>query len=211
MTIPDDTDLLAALRSGDEAAFASLVDTYSGAMLRVAMGFVPSRAVAEEVVQEAWIGVLNGLDGFQGRSSLKTWIFRILTNIAKTRGRREARSTPFSSLDADDVPTVDPARFHPATHPTAPNGWTSPPQPWTGIPEETLLSKETRSVIQAAIDSAPAAQRIVLTLRDVDGWTSEEVCNALQITETNQRVLLHRARARVRRALEQYFHQELTS
>jgi RNA polymerase sigma-70 factor, ECF subfamily len=195
----EDAELVERLRAGDEAAFAMLVHDYGGAMLRVAQMYVSSRAVAEDVVQEAWLGVLNGIDRFEGRSSLKTWIFRILTNTAKTRGQREARSLPFSSLGGDDSegfePSVGPERFIGTGH------WGIPPRAW---PEERLLSGETLSVIEAAIERLPPAQRTVITLRDVQGWSADEVRNALELTETNQRVLLHRARAKVRSALEQY-------
>ena len=206
----EESTLIDALRRGDEASFARLVDLYHASMLRVAMGFVSSRAVAEEVVQEAWLGVLKGLDRFEGRSSLKTWIFRILTNIAKTRGQKEGRSLPFSALESGEEPAVDPGRFHSEPHAAA-GGWAAPPGDWSVVPEDVLLSKETRVIIDDAIESAPPAQRTVIRLRDIDGWTSEEVCNALQIAETNQRVLLHRARARVRRALERYFEEERVS
>jgi RNA polymerase sigma-70 factor (ECF subfamily) len=197
-------ELVAALRRGDEAAFMMLVDEYGPALLRVARMYVPSAAVAEEVVQETWIAVLNGIDRFEGRSSLKTWIFRILTNIAKTRGERERRSVPFSSAAraAADEPSVDPDRFLPAGDARA-RAWALRPVPWPG-PEESLLSGETLRVILAAIDKLPPAQREVITLRDIDGWSSEEVRNALDISETNQRVLLHRARSKVRGAIEQH-------
>ena len=171
-------------------------------MLRVALMFVPSRAVAEDVVQEAWLGVLNGIDRFQGRSSLKTWIFRIVSNLAKTRGERERRSVPFSALAAEEGsgndPAVDPARFD------AGGAWSSPPVPWEDVPEDRLLSGETLALIGKAIDSLPETQRTVIRLRDVEGLSSDDVRNILEISETNQRVLLHRARSKVRRALEQY-------
>jgi RNA polymerase sigma-70 factor (ECF subfamily) len=196
--------LVEALRRGDEAAFMRLVDAYGATLLRVARMYVPTAAVAEEVVQETWIGVLKGIDRFEGRSSLKTWIFRILTNIAKTRGERERRSIPFSSAvaAAADEPSVDPDRFLPAGDENA-RRWALGPTTWEG-PEESLLSGETRQVILEAIDKLPPAQRQVITLRDVDGWSSEEVRNALEISETNQRVLLHRARSKVRGAIERY-------
>jgi RNA polymerase sigma-70 factor (ECF subfamily) len=199
-----DRELVAALRRGDEAAFMELVEELGPTLLRVARMYVPSAAVAEEVVQETWIGVLNGIDRFEGRSSVKTWIFRILTNIAKTRGERERRSVPFSSAAraAADQPSVDPDRFLPAGDEHA-RAWVLGPVPWPG-PEERLLSGETRDVILAAIEKLPPAQREVITLRDVDGWSSEEVRNALEISETNQRVLLHRARSKVRGAIEQH-------
>ena len=203
----DEQRLVVSLRAGDEAAFETLIEHYHGPLLRLAMMYVPSRAVAEEVVQETWLGVLQGLARFEGRSSLKTWIFRILTNRARTRGQREGRSIPFSSIgnpDADAAePAVDADRFQPPDHEYA-GHWTSRPQNWDVLPEERLIGQETRAQIQQAIDALPDNQREVITLRDVEGWSSEEVCNVLEISETNQRVLLHRARSKVRRALEQY-------
>jgi RNA polymerase sigma-70 factor (ECF subfamily) len=199
-----DERILAALRAGDEEAFRKLVREWHPSLLRVAQIFVPSRAVAEEVVQETWLRVLGALDRFEGRSSLKTWVFRILVNTAKTRAQREGRSIPFSALqDVSRVPeaAVDPERFLPDEHPQQPGGWASPPR---DLPEEHLLAAETRDVIAAAIEQLPASQRAVISLRDVEGWSSEEVRNALDISEVNQRVLLHRARSRVRRALEEY-------
>ena len=193
---PVETSVLEALRAGDDVAFATLVKEYGASMLRVARMYVGSRAVAEEVVQEAWLAVLNGIDRFEGRSSLKTWIFRILTNIAKTRGQREGRSLPFSALVADDEPAVDPERF------LADGQWTSPPPSWG--PEERLLGDETRAVVDAAIAELPPSQALVITMRDVEGFRAEEARNALDISETNQRVLLHRARSKVRQALEDY-------
>ena len=200
---PHDARLLEGLRAGDEAAFVFLMREYGAGMLRVAMMYVSSRAVAEEVVQEAWLGVLRGIGRFEGRSSLKTWLFRIVANTAKTRGMRESRSIPFSSLgdDTGGEPTVDPDRFL-GSGERFPGHWAVPPQAWA--PEGRLLSQETIDVIEREIDRLPAAQRAVITMRDVQGFTSEEVCNALDLTETNQRVLLHRARAKVRRALEEY-------
>jgi RNA polymerase sigma-70 factor (ECF subfamily) len=186
-----------------------LVEQLQPTMLRVARMYVSTAAVAEEVVQDAWLGVLRGLDTFEGRSSLRTWIFRILTNIAKTRGRREGRSLPFASLAGDDLdaPAVDPSRFDtPASD--ARGHWSTLPDDWTGIPEVRLLGHETLGVIGRAIDSLPPMQAEVIRLRDALGWTSEEVRNALDLSETNQRVLLHRARAKVRSALEQYFSSE---
>jgi RNA polymerase sigma-70 factor, ECF subfamily len=204
--------LIEALRNGDEAAFTSLVEEYYGPLLRLAMLYVSSRAVAEEVVQETWIGVLQGLDRFEGRSSLKTWIFRILTNIAKTRAQREGRSIPFSALvereAAGEESAVEPERFLPPDHPDWPGSWSAPPRPWEDVPEDRLLSLETREQIRRAIEALPPVQREVISLRDVEGWPSQDVCNLLGISETNQRVLLHRARSRVRRALERYLGQE---
>jgi RNA polymerase sigma-70 factor (ECF subfamily) len=195
----DDHVLVERLRNRDERAFMELVDRYGASMLRVAMSFVRSRAVAEEVVQDAWIGVLRGIDRFEGRSSLKTWIFRILVNNAKTRGEREARSVPFTAVV--DEPAVEPERFLGADHPLFPGGWSSPPQSW---PEEKLEAREVRDVIDDVVAELPLQQRQVITLRDVLGFDAEETCNALGLTEVNQRVLLHRARSRVRRALERY-------
>jgi RNA polymerase sigma-70 factor, ECF subfamily len=207
LVLRDDVELLRALRAGDEAAFAALTRQYHAPLLRVAQIYVSSRAVAEEVVQETWIGVLNGLERFEGRSSLKTWIFRILTNIAKTRAQREGRTLPFSALQRPDaVPeaAVEPDRFRPPGDPAWPGHWASPPQEWNA-PEERLLGSEIRGVVEQAIEELPPAQRAVISLRDVEGWPAEEVCNAVGVTETNQRVLLHRARSKVRRALEDYF------
>jgi RNA polymerase sigma-70 factor, ECF subfamily len=202
-----DRELIDALLAGDDKAFVMLVDAYGPAMLRLARMYVRSRAVAEEVVQEAWLGVLKGLDRFERRSSLKTWIFRIVTNVAKTRGEREGRSVPFSSLAADadeqNGPAVDPDRFFPPGHESG-GAWRYPPRSIGDVPEERLLSKETLNVIDEAIAELPPAQRAVITMRDTQGLSSDEVCNVLDITETNQRVLLHRARSKVRRALGRY-------
>ena len=206
-TFDDDPALLAALRNGDEAAFAHLLDRYGGPMLRIAMIYVPSRAIAEEVVQETWLGVLQGLSRFEQRSSLKTWIFRILTNRAKTRGERERRSVSFSALeDANtDVfePAVAPERFLPPEHERWPGHWATRPQSWDNL-EQHLLAQETRAHIDAAIAALPANQRSVISLRDVEGLSADEVCGILDISEGNQRVLLHRARSKIRATLEQY-------
>jgi RNA polymerase sigma-70 factor (ECF subfamily) len=191
----DESALVAALRAGDERAFMQLVKEHSPGMRRFALTFVSSPAVADEVVQEAWLGVLRGLDRFEGRSSLKTWIYRIVANVARTRAVREARSAPFSAFGGDeDDASVDPERF-------LPNGaWESPPEPWRAV-----LDSEAREVVERAIAKLPPQQRQVIELRDVEGWTSEEVRNVLELSETNQRVLLHRARSKVRAALEEYF------
>ena len=198
-----DLELLERLRAGDQEAFAELVRRYSPLLLRVARMYVPTQAVAEEVVQETWLGVLRGIERFEGRSSLKTWLFRIATNRAKTRGERERRSVPFASLGAreagEDEPAVDPDRF------ARDGGWVSPPQRWEDSPERSLQSAEAVERIKAAIDELPPMQRMVITMRDVEGWPSDEVRNALDLSETNQRVLLHRARSRVRAALEDYY------
>ena len=199
--------LVEALRAGDERAFEQLLDAYHGSMLRLAQTYVRNRAVAEEVVQEAWLGVLHGLDRFEGRSSLRTWIFRILINRAISRGQRERRSIAFSSLfDAETdpfEPAVDPARFR-GPGDRWPGYWSRFPRPWDEMPETLVESKEVFAKVSEAIESLPWSQREVITMRDVDGMTSREVCNVLGITETNQRVLLHRARSKVRLALEQY-------
>ena len=203
---PEDLRIVAALRAGDERVFRELVERYHASLIRVALMYVRTRAVAEEVVQDTWIGVLQSLPRFEGRSSLRTWIFRILANQARSRAKREARSVPFSALAGDDdaSPAVDPDRFLPADHPAVPGHWASPPRSWAARPEDELLGRETRERISAAIDALPAAQRTVISLRDVEGWSSEEVCDLLAISEGNQRVLLHRARSKVRAALEEY-------
>lgn len=204
----DETQLIDALRRRDERAFVTLVDQYHVSLLRLAQMYVADRAAAEEVVQETWLGVLKGIDRFEGRSSLKTWLFRILTNIAKTHGVRENRSLPFSAFweaEAEPFePAVAPDRFQRSADPLGPHDWAFEPQAWGDHPEERLLSNETQAVIRRAIEALPPAQREVITLRDLEGWSSAEVCNTLLISETNQRVLLHRARSKVRRALEQY-------
>lgn len=198
---PRDHELLERLRAGDERAFMELVELYHASMVRLARTFVPSEAIAEEVAQETWLGVLNGLDRFEGRSSLKTWIFRILVNRARTRGVRESRTVPLSSLEREQDeggPTVDPDRFRDDGF------WGAPPRAWEGQPEERLLSAETRQVIRDAIDMLPPSQRRVIDLRDVEGLSAQEVTELLDLTDVNQRVLLHRARAKVRQALEDY-------
>jgi RNA polymerase sigma-70 factor (ECF subfamily) len=195
--IREEARLVEALRAGDEAAFRELVARHHSSLVRLATVFVRSRAVAEEVAQEAWLGLLQGLDRFEGRSSLRTWLFRILANIAKTRAQREGRSIPFSSLEPDE-PAVESERFFPADH------WAEPPRSWRDVPEERLLANETLTLVAEAIEALPPSQRAVITLRDVEGWTSEEVRSVLDVSETNQRVLLHRARSKVRRALEKY-------
>ena len=205
-TDPTDARLIEALRRGDEAAFRQLVHEHHEALLRVALIYVRSRAVAEEVVQETWLAVLKGIDRFESRSSLKTWIFRILTNIAKTRGEREGRVLPLSALaDPGGVsePAVPPERFRPPYDPSRPGWWAAPPERWE-LPEERLIRREARERISAAIDELPPSQRAVITLRDVLGWPADEVRNALDLSATNQRVLLHRARSKVRRRLEDY-------
>jgi RNA polymerase sigma-70 factor (ECF subfamily) len=208
---PDAADeaIVARLRDGDESAFMELIDRYGATMLRVAQMYVKDRASAEEVVQETWLAVLNGIDRFEGRSSLKTWLFRILTNRAKTRGERDGRMVPFSALAGteaeSDEPSVDPDRFLGLGSAT-PGAWAAPPRAW---PHDRVLARETIGVIESAIDKLPEAQREVIRLRDVEGWTPMEVADALEITDGNQRVLLHRARAKVRAELEQYLDPEI--
>ena len=203
----DDGRIVESLRRGDEAAFLALVNKHHSAMLRVASSYVSSAAVAEEVVQEAWLGVLKGLSSFEGRSSLRSWIFGILANCAKSRGVREARSTPFSAFDDpdEDEASVDPSRFLGSDHPRWPGHWASPPEAWA---DEKVAARETTAFIADEIERLPPVQRQVVTLRDVEGWSSAEICAALKISEANERVLLHRARSRIRAALERRFAEE---
>jgi RNA polymerase sigma-70 factor (ECF subfamily) len=204
VTATTDLAVVQRLRAGDEATFMMLVQQHQAPMLRIARMYVASQAVAEEVVQEAWLGILKGLDRFEGRSSLRTWMYRIVTNVAKTRGQREGRSVPFSALAGDETDSpIDTDWFQGADEPF-PGGWRTFPDDWRGIPEDRLVGNETLQKIGEAIEALPPMQAQVLRLRDVLGWTSEEVCNALDLSETNQRVLLHRARSRVRRELDGY-------
>jgi RNA polymerase sigma-70 factor (ECF subfamily) len=191
--VSDEAALIAALRAGDERAFMELVTAYTPGMRRLALTFVRTPALADDVVSEAWLAVLTGLDRFKGRSALKTWIYTIVANIARTRAVREARSAPFSAFATADEPSVDPDRF------ARDGAWDSPPEPWRAI-----LDSEARAVIDAAIATLPEQQRQVIELRDIEGWSSQEVRNVLELSETNQRVLLHRARSKVRAALEAY-------
>jgi RNA polymerase sigma-70 factor (ECF subfamily) len=207
----DDAELVAALRDGDEAAFAALVDELNPALTRLALAHVPSRAVAEDVVQDTWLGVINGIDRFEGRSALRTWIFQILLNKARTRGKREKRTLPFSFLrrrseEGRDEPAVDADRFQ-GRRGDYPGHWARPPVEWDS-PDETLAQGETRDVMLRAIADLPPRQREVLTLRDIQGYSADEARNALGVSETNQRVLLHRARSKVRAALECHFDAE---
>jgi RNA polymerase sigma-70 factor (ECF subfamily) len=192
--------LIDGLRRGDHDVVVELVEAWSSSMLRLALVFVQARAVAEDVVQDTWIAVLEGVERFESRSTLRTWVFTILTNRAKTRALRERRSIPFSALEGEG-PAVEPERFLPASDGWA-GHWASPPGPLP--PEELLLASETRKHLAAAIRDLPPGQRAVLTLRDVEGWSADEVCNVLELSETNQRVLLHRGRSTVRQALEGY-------
>jgi RNA polymerase sigma-70 factor (ECF subfamily) len=199
----DDEPWVTALRNGDEAAFVRLVERYHGSLIRTAMTYVRDRDVAEEVVQEAWVAVVRGIDRFEGRSSLATWIFRIVTYQARSRGERERRTVPLSTFEpGPDEPAVDPSRF--ATAGPWPGHWAEAPRHWGPDASARLLARETKGVVAQAVEELPAAQRTVITLRDIQGLDSEEVCAALDITPGNQRVLLHRARSRVRAALERY-------
>lgn len=203
-TEADDARLVAALRAGDEQAFGGLVDRYYGVMLRVARDYVATKEAAEDVVQETFLGVIQGIDRFEGRSSLRTWMFRILVNRARTRGEREGRTRPFSSFASgldDDEPAVDPDRF-------VPDGrwagfWSTPPSA-EHLPDAKVLAVELGDHLTQAIETLPPAQRTVLELRDVRGFSSAEVCELLDISEANQRVLLHRARSKTRAVLERY-------
>ena len=204
----DDHVLVAALRAGDEDAFGWLIERYDASLRRLARTYVATPAVADDVVQETWLAVIKGIDRFEERAALSTWLYRILTNIARTRGVREHRTIPFSSaagaLDEGAGPAVDPERFGVPGNPGY-GQWAAAPTPWDDEPEARLESRETLDVVRTAIEALSPAQREVITLRDLEGWTSTEVRNALDVSETNQRVLLHRARAKVRRALEAYF------
>jgi RNA polymerase sigma-70 factor, ECF subfamily len=193
----DDAVLVAALRAGDEAAFGWLVDRQDGPLRRLARTFVATQAAADEVVQETWLAVIEGIDRFEQRSSLRTWITRILMNKARTRGVRDQRSVPFSSTFPAD-------RFLPPDHPEWPGHWATPPPSWDELPPERLESRETFARVRAAIDDLPPLHRQVITLRDIDGWPPDQICTVLDLTPANQRVVLHRARARVRSALESY-------
>jgi len=204
----DESDLVARLRAGDEDAFRELIERYDAPLRRTARTYVATDAAAAEVVQDTWLGVVKGIDRFQGRSSLKTWIFRILMNIARTRGTRDKRSIPFSSLATEDDDgrelTIAPERFR-GPDDSYPGHWAGFPTRWHDHPEIRSLAHETLGVVRDALERLPASQQEVVRLRDLEGWTSSEVCNALELTETNQRVLLHRGRAKLRAALEEYF------
>lgn len=204
---PDDRSVIDALRHGNEGAFERLVDQYHPSLRRVARLYIANRAVADEVVQDTWLGVIQGIWAFERRSSLKTWIFRILINRAKTRAAREGRMVPFPRFDAAveaAEAVIAPDHFQPVDHSTEPGRWTHPPPDLGASPERWLLAQEARRHLQSAIAALPEHQRLVLILRDVEGCSTEEVCNALGFQETNTRVLLHRARAKVRAVLEPY-------
>jgi RNA polymerase sigma-70 factor, ECF subfamily len=202
--VTDDAQMVDRLRAGDERAFEALIERYHPTMLAIARTHVRTRASAEEVVQDAWLAVLKGLERFEGRSSLKTWVMRITANIATTRGVREARSTPFSSLAPEgEEAAVDADRFR-GPQDGFPGHWKAYPKDWRAMPEQALLGRETLDALAEALETLPETQRTVVTLRDVYGCSSEEVCTALEISAANQRVLLHRGRSRLRAALEQH-------
>jgi len=207
--LPGDEELLRRLRAGDEAAFVLVLDRWSPGMLRLARSFVSTSDSAAECVQDTWLAVLEGINRFEGRSALRTWIYRILVNTAKRRGVREGRSVPWSSVGPEDGPTVDPDRFMGPGEPY-PGHWREFPAPWP-TPEDATLAGEARAVVAAAVADLPERQRVVLTLRDVQGYAAEEVCSILDITPTYQRVLLHRARAAVRARLEDYHGKAVTA
>lgn len=193
---------LSRLRGGEEAAFAELIALHHAALLRMARTYTTDAALAEELAQDAWIAFLESLGRFEGRSSIKTWLFRILMNIARARLRKESRTVPLSAVTGLDEPAVEPRRFHARWLPGIGGHWSEPPAPWADLPEEQALAGETRAAIQAAIGDLPEQQRQVIVLRDIEGFPADEVCNLLGLSDTNQRVLLHRARSKVRRALE---------
>ena len=203
-----DADLVTGLKRRDEAAFVTLVERYQGPLLRLALVYCRSRDIAEEVVQDVWLGVLQGIDRFEGKAAFRTWLFRILVNRARTNAGREGRTLSFSSLEDEAMspgePAVSPERFRPADD-KWPHNWAVPPRAWGESADARLLSSETMELVKRAIDALPPAQQQVITLRDVEGLTADDVCNVLAISETNQRVLLHRARSRVRAQLERHF------
>lgn len=198
-----DAELLALLRSGDEGAFDVLVDRYGPSMLRVARLYVGNGGLAADVVQETWLCALRSLDGFEGRSSLRTWLFAILANCARRRAKRERRYLAHPDADGDGA-AASPTRFFPASHPRWAGMWSTRVDDWEGVPEDRLVAGEGVARLRAALDELPAAQALVFVLRDVDGWSGPEVCELLQLSAANQRVLLHRARTRIRARMEQY-------
>ena len=205
LTFGDDLALVEALRGGDESAFITLVERYQSALVRLALLYVHDRAAAEDVVQETWLAVVRGIERFECRASLKTWLFRILVNRARTRAVRDGRTIPLSTLGLETAtfePAVDPARFRPADDPRWPGHWLVPPSA-DDLPEQRLLAGELTERVRVAVAALPPAQREVVTLRDIEGWSSDEVCQLLHLSEGNQRVLLHRGRSKVRLALEE--------
>lgn len=198
----EDLALVKRLPAGDESSFTRLVERYHGPLLRLAQVFVANRGAAEDVVQETWLAVLNGLHAFEGRSALKSWIFAILTNRAKTRAVRDKRFIAFSELSGpgmEEEPAIEPDRF------TSGGAWSAPPRPWDDdTPEQLLLRRETLALVEKTMAGLPPRQRAVVTLRDVEGLDAAEVCDILELSEVNQRVLLHRARSKVRSVLERH-------
>jgi RNA polymerase sigma-70 factor (ECF subfamily) len=207
MTGANDAPLLARLRSGDEAAFQALIERYHPGVVRVCQYYLRDRSLAEEAAQETWLAMLRGLDRFEARSSLKTWLYGIAANTARSRARREQRTVTFSSITRHETepfePAVDPSRFRAPDQPY-PGGWVSFPPSWGDAPEQRFLSGEVHGQIHMAINSLPESQREVVRLRDVEGFSAREVCDILGVSEANQRVLLHRGRSKVRGALEHY-------
>jgi RNA polymerase sigma-70 factor (ECF subfamily) len=200
----DDAVLVKAMAARDPDAFAYLLDRYHSSLVRLAQQYVPSRAVADEVVQETWLAVIQGIDRFEQRSSLRTWLYRILVNIARSHGVKESRTIPFATTELiDDEPAVDPHRFRRFAL-RGRGQWKEPPRPWSD-PEQRALDAETLATIDRAVERLAPAQREVLTMRDLLGWSAAEVCEALELNDANQRVLLHRARSKVRAALERHY------
>ncbi len=202
--LPSDEAIVARLRAGDEAMFALVLDAWSSGLLRAARAYVSTRESAEDVVQDTWLAVIRGVDRFEGRSSLRTWVYRIMINTAKSRGAKDKRTMPMTDLTPDDTgPTVDPARFRGPDDPYEGHWKDFPPQ-WPSV-ETEVESRQLQARIEEAVARLPDRQRIVITLRDIEGYSAEEVCAALEVSAANQRVLLHRARAAVRADLESYF------
>jgi RNA polymerase sigma-70 factor (ECF subfamily) len=199
----DDRVLVKALAARDPDAFAHLLDRYHAPLVRLALQYVPSRAVADEVVQETWLAVIDGIDRFEQRSSLKTWLYRILVNIARSHGVKESRSIPFAATAVlEEEPAVDPHRFRRGLR--GRGAWKRPPHPWSE-PEQRALDAETMELIRSVVERLPPDQREVITMRDLLGWSAIEVCDMLEVTDANQRVLLHRARSKVRASLERHY------
>lgn len=203
-----ESQLVEGLRAGDESVFVEVVDQLTPSMLRVARGYGLGTAAAEDTVQETWLRVLRSLDRFEGRSSFRTWLFVILGNCARRRAATERRSVSLEGSSGTAEPAVPESRFFPADHPRWAGMWTTLVSSWDSIPEQRLLADETRERFRAAIDALPERYAVVFVLRDVEGWLSEDVCALLDLTPENQRVLLHRARARIRTTLEEYFENE---
>lgn len=207
----DEALLLKSLSEGNEDAFTWLVQQYHGSLVRLALSYVEDEVLAEEVAQETWIAVLRGLDRFESRSSLKTWIFTILVNRAKTYNQREKRTLLLSEFEdlLESEPTVDPDRFFSPDSQKSPGHWIKHPTSWEQVPESIMLSRELMNIVLTAISALPSGQMAVITLCDIEGFSTEETCNILGVSETNQRVLLHRARAKIRSVLEKYLKPEM--